>query len=273
MGGIDAELEAFCLTHQLELVGGLDGGTTAAVVLVVDRAGQRKVLKILLKPSWFGPQDLWAAAVGTAVAPAVQLCRGRMILMDYVEGPIEAGRLGDDALGEMVELLVRVHGASLAGGWASDIPALGIGSWTASATARLTCADPRRGLVFAAALAKSAPCLTAPRQPVLLHGDLHSGNVLCSPDGLRLIDPMPVHGSPGFDFSRWATDPARGPGALGRLAALADAGCGGLEELVRWGALSSGMHLGFYLTQGEDPVRLACAEATFDAITEALLGS
>jgi streptomycin 6-kinase len=95
--------------------------------------------------------------------------------------------------------------------------------------------------------------------PVLLHGDLHPGNVLCGGDarGLVAIDPRPCVGDPAFDAVDWIFWPVAEPGvwaarsvelasvlgcdserlwswcaAFAPLLAAREAACGGAAELV-----------------------------------------
>lgn len=49
----------------------------------------------------------------------------------------------------------------------------------------------------------------APHTPVLLHGDLHAGNVLRDGDGWRAIDPKPLVGDPAFDPAQALRDALR----------------------------------------------------------------
>lgn len=59
--------------------------------------------------------------------------------------------------------------------------------------------DPR---LMAASRAASLE-LAAEGPRVLLHGDLHPGNVLAGDDGLYVIDPRPCVGDPAFDAVDW----------------------------------------------------------------------
>ncbi|QFZ24680.1 aminoglycoside phosphotransferase [Saccharothrix syringae] len=69
---------------------------------------------------------------------------------------------------------------------------------------------------------------------VLLHGDLHPGNVLTGPAGLVAIDPRPCVGDPCFDVVDFALDAAGREGVARRAPRLA-AACGlDPERLAEW---------------------------------------
>ncbi|GAA3462952.1 phosphotransferase [Saccharothrix longispora] len=61
------------------------------------------------------------------------------------------------------------------------------------------------------------------RPRVLLHGDLHLGNVLVGPRGLVAIDPRPCVGDPCFDVVDYVLDGARHEGVTARAAEVAAA--------------------------------------------------
>lgn len=69
---------------------------------------------------------------------------------------------------------------------------------------------------------------------VLLHGDLHPGNVLVGPRGLVAIDPRPCVGDPCFDVVDFALEAAGREGVADRSARLAEA-CGlDPDRLLGW---------------------------------------
>jgi streptomycin 6-kinase len=90
--------------------------------------------------------------------------------------------------------------------------------------------------------------LRHPAGDVVLHGDLHHGNVLdFGPRGWLAIDPKPLHGDPGFDVATILCNPdaatALAPGRLERTVAVIAAEAQLTEDRVlrwalAWGALS-----------------------------------
>ena len=107
--------------------------------------------------------------------------------------------------------------------------------------------DPDGMLADAAKTAEEL--LAHPSADVVLHGDLHHGNVLHFGErGWLAIDPKPLHGDPGFDVANILCNPdaavALRPGRLERTVAIIAAETGMPERRVlawalAWGARSS----------------------------------
>lgn len=103
--------------------------------------------------------------------------------------------------------------------------------------------------LFAVAARVAEELLQHPDGDVVLHGDLHHGNVLdFGPRGWLAIDPKPLHGDPGFDVANILCNPdaatALAPGRLERAVAVIAAETGLSENRVlrwalAWGALST----------------------------------
>ncbi|WP_431220282.1 aminoglycoside phosphotransferase family protein [Leifsonia xyli] len=103
--------------------------------------------------------------------------------------------------------------------------------------------------LFAQAGAVAEDLLADPVGDVVLHGDLHHGNVLdFRPGGWRAIDPKPLHGDPGFDVANILCNPdastALVPGRLERTVAVIAAETSAPERRVlrwalAWGGLSA----------------------------------
>lgn len=100
----------------------------------------------------------------------------------------------------------------------------------------------------AEAAAVAAELLEHPAGDVVLHGDMHHGNVLDFARGWLAIDPKPLHGDPGFDVANILCNPDAGvalaPGRLERTVAVIAAETGMtprrvLEWGLAWGALSA----------------------------------
>lgn len=124
---------------------------------------------------------------------------------------------------------------------------------------------------LARARATAMALLAAPQDQVLLHGDIHHGNVLdFGPDGWLAIDPWGYWGERGADYGdilrnpdiARVTEPGRfdlGLSQITRLAALPP------ERLLRWVHAQAGLAAAWELEDGHDPARsfavLALAEA------------
>ena len=114
--------------------------------------------------------------------------------------------------------------------------------------------------------------LAAPREPCVLHGDLHHGNVLdFGPGGWRAIDPKGLIGERGFDFATLfrnpdGADPSR-PVAIvperfrRRVDVVAEAAGMERDRLLRWVLASAGLSAAWSLEDGLSPeVALTMAE-------------
>jgi streptomycin 6-kinase len=133
--------------------------------------------------------------------------------------------------------------------------------------AELESAAARHGGVLIQAAAAARELLAAPRDIVVLHGDLHHGNVLdAGPRGWLAIDPKGLVGERGFDFANTFCNPdeavATAPGRLACQATVV-AAAAGLERgrLLKWILAYAGLSAAWTLGDGEEPtLALAVAE-------------
>lgn len=107
----------------------------------------------------------------------------------------------------------------------------------------------------------------APQDVVVLHGDIHHGNILdFGPRGWLAIDPKRLIGERGFDFANIFCNPdmevATEPGRLARQATVV-AEAAGLERrrLLKWILAWAGLSAAWYVSDGVKPeLDLAVAE-------------
>lgn len=115
------------------------------------------------------------------------------------------------------------------------------------------------GGVLRQSLETAGELLNAPVDSVVLHGDLHHGNVLDGgPRGWLAIDPKGLSGERAFDFANIFCNPDAGVAtAPGRLAAQASvvAKAAGLDRhrLLRWILAYAGLSAAWSLADGDDP--------------------
>ena len=127
--------------------------------------------------------------------------------------------------------------------------------------------------LFRAALEIASPLLEAPESEVVLHGDIHHGNVLHDPvRGWLAIDPKGLVGDRGFDFANILCNPtaalARAPGRLAAQAGVVAAISGlSLRRVLQWTAAYAGLSAAWsaestpeQATDGLAMARLAQAE-------------
>ncbi len=172
----------------------LSDGTEA--VLKLEKPGQGVEAQAAALATWNGE--------GAVRLLRVDAARGALLRERLAPGtPLtvlcETGR-DDAATGALAGLMRRLHRPVPADGLFADAH-----GWIRAIEA---CRDPRldpalrdRALGLYRALNASAP------PPVLLHGDLHHGNVLRDGAGWRAIDPFGAIGEPAFDTGTLLSNP------------------------------------------------------------------
>ncbi|APA68261.1 aminoglycoside phosphotransferase family protein [Janthinobacterium sp. 1_2014MBL_MicDiv] len=175
-----------------------------------------------------------------------------------------AGEAGDAAAtGILCAVAARLHAPRPV---APALPALS-GCFAALATAAA------HGGVFSACHAVAQDLLAAPQDSVVLHGDLHHGNVLDGgARGWLAIDPKGYVGERGFDFANILCNPdaalATAPGRLQRQVSVI-AGEARLDpaRLVAWVAAWAGLSAAWHLEDGTPPqTALAVAAIALGAL-------
>jgi streptomycin 6-kinase len=120
-------------------------------------------------------------------------------------------------------------------------------------------AESAHGGVFASAARAARELLAAPRDPVVLHGDLHHDNVLDGgARGWLAIDPKGVFGERGFDYANLFRTPdaaiALAPGRMSRQADIAAAAADlDRRRLLTWIHAYAGLGAAWSLGGGDDP--------------------
>ncbi len=149
-------------------------------------------------------------------------------------------------------------------------PLVPLGRWFRA----LEPAAAAHGRVLARAAATARELLADPRDVVVLHGDLHHGNVLdFGARGWLAIDPKGLVGERGFDFANLFCNPdlrtATSPGRLARQTGVV-ATAARLERgrLLRWILAWAGLSAAWSLEEGDDPaLALAVAELAVGELT------
>jgi streptomycin 6-kinase len=194
--------------------------------------------------------------------------RDEALLLERATGPRDLVRMvadghDDEATRTICLAAERIHEASGLVLDRADPPELvDLATWFRELFANADSLGPqhRRGADVAATL------LDEPRDPVVLHGDLHHGNVLDFGErGWLAIDPKGLVGEAGFDYCNLLCNPsherALQPGRLERqFGVVVEAS--GIERsrlarwLVAWCALSS-----TWFALDDDPARAASTTA------------
>jgi streptomycin 6-kinase len=111
--------------------------------------------------------------------------------------------------------------------------------------------------IFPTCAAVAARLLQSPRDVVVLHGDIHHGNVLdFGVRGWLAIDPKHVVGERGFDYVNLFCNPelatVRAPGRLTRqLEVVAEAAGLERERLLQWIVAYAGLSAAWFLEDGD----------------------
>ena len=128
-------------------------------------------------------------------------------------------------------------------------------------------AAARHGGILGQAHAAAHGLLSGPRDVVVLHGDLHHGNVLdFGPRGWLAIDPKGLLGERGFDFANIFCNPdaevATAPGRLARrVDVVGEAASLERGRLLRWVLAYAGLSAAWTLgDDGDASLALAVAE-------------
>ena len=229
-----------------------DPVTTASSTLTPVRTegGAPAMLKVAHIDEEIRGADLLAALDGHGVARVIER-NGPAVLLERATGRrelvamVEAGQ-DDEATRIICDAAARIHAASADVLDADDPPELvDLSTWFRHlfSQGRELGAFHRRGADVAERL------LADPRDPVVLHGDLHHGNVLDFGErGWLAIDPKGLLGDAEFDVCNLLCNPsherALEPGRLERqfgvvVAATGFAPARVADWLVAWCALSS----------------------------------
>ncbi len=158
----------------------------------------------------------WWAGDGAA---RVLVIDGPAVLLERVSGPASLAAMARSGLDDEATRILCATAARLHAPRATPPPEtlVPLASWHRS----LAQAAEREGGVFAEAWAVAERLLAEPRDPVVLHGDLHHDNVLDGGErGWLAIDPKGLIGERGFEFANLFRNPgedrALEPGRLRR---------------------------------------------------------
>jgi streptomycin 6-kinase len=197
----------------------------------------------------------------------------RVLLLERIAGPRTLAAMvaaGDDDEASRI-LWAAVAGRLHAPRRSSPPELVPLSRWFEA----LAPAARRQGGLLAEADAAARALLADPRDTLVLHGDIHHGNVLdAGARGWLAIDPKGLFGERTFDFVNILRNPdaatALAPGRFDRqVHLLADAAGLDRQRLLKWTLTFAGLSASWHLADGE-PADLDLAIAGFAA---AALGS
>ena len=204
----------------------------------------------------------WWCAQG---AVPVLACQGVALLMERTPGKslAEMSRSGDDTQASRIicQVAANLHMVR----HKAPPKLIPLTCWFDE----LSAAALNYGGVLRECLLSSIDLLQQPQDTVILHGDLHHGNVLDFGDrGWLAIDPKALLGERGFDFANIFCNPDfKTATAAGRMAqqvsVVSEAAKLNRRRLLKWVLAYAGLSAAWSLNSGQDPqVALAIAELT-----------
>ena len=237
-------------THSSDLLPALKDGVP--VMLKIARPEEERSGALLMK--WWGGQG----------AACVLELEGDALLMERATGPRSLSamvRNGDEdgASRILCSVASELH-APRGKPPQSLIP---LSRWFGA----LFSSTEQHGRLLAEAAATAKELLANQRDVVVLHGDVHHGNVLdFGPRGWLAIDPKGLIGERTFDFVNLLRNPETGvalaPGRFARqVGVIADAARLDRRRLLQWTIAFTGLSAAWFLGDGKAPdVDMAVAE-------------
>ena len=238
--------------------------TNTSRLLPVRRNGVPAMLKIATEPEERRGADTmtWWDGDGAAHVLAHE---GDALLMERAEGSTSLEKMAlsgrdDEATQIMCQVAARLHAPRMRPLPSSLVP---LPEWFAA----LEPGAARHGGILERAAVMARHLLAEPRDIVVLHGDIHHGNILdFGSQGWLAIDPKGLLGERAFDFVNILRNPnaqvALAPGRFSRQAtALADAAGLDRTRLLQWTLAFTGLSAAWILDDGDQPdLDLAVAE-------------
>lgn len=259
--------------QRWELVADGDAITThSSRLLPVRRDGQAAMLKLPSTPDERAGAALMPWWEGNGAARVLEHDEQGALLLERAEDPEEltrVARLDDDAATRVLCSVAAVlHAPRRRPPPSTLVP---LSRWFEP----LFPAARRLGGVLKDAAAAAEKLLSTPRDVVVLHGDLHHGNVMRFGErGWLAIDPKGLLGERGFDFANIFCNPleafAAAPERLAhRSWVVAEAAGLERERLLHWVLAYTGLSAAWYLEEdGEELAVLRVGEAALREIRD-----
>lgn len=238
--------------------------TRSSCLLPVRRDGMPAMLKIAMEAEERrgGDTMIWWSGEGAARVFAHE---GDALLMERAEGTsslVEMARSGrdDEATRIMCQVAARLHAPKMRPLPATLVP---LPEWFAA----LAPGAARHGGILNLASDMARHLFADPRDIVVLHGDIHHGNILdFGSRGWLSIDPKGLLGERAFDYVNILRNPddetATVPGRFARQATvIANAAKLDRVRLLQWTLAFTGLSAAWILDDGDEPtLDLAVAE-------------
>jgi streptomycin 6-kinase len=227
--------------------------TRSSDLLPVRRAGMPAMLKIAREAEerWGGLLMDWWGGDGAARVLAQE---GDALLLERATGQGSLVEMAGNGRDDQATRIICAVAARLHAPRRRSPPSLiPLPRWFEA----LEPAAARHGGILRLAAAIARELLAKPSDVVVLHGDIHHGNVLdFGARGWLAIDPKRLLGERGFDFTNLFCNPdlaiATAPGRLARQATIVAEAAGlDRERLLRWILAWAGLSAAWLLEDGE----------------------
>ena len=231
--------------------------THSSHLLPVRHQGEAAMLKVAhAAEERRGPLMQWWDGDGTARTLAYE---GDALLMERAVGTrsltaLAHGGRDDEASRILCAVATRLHARRTA---APPPDLIALPDWFAA----LAPAAARHGGILTVAAETARSLFADPQEAIVLHGDIHHGNVLdFGPDisggGWLAIDPKGLIGERGFDFANIFCNPdaevATAPGRLARqVGVVAEAARIERSRLLQWIVAYAGLSAAWHLDDGD----------------------
>jgi len=232
--------------------------TPTSRLLPVRRSGSPAMLKLAVHPEEQRGNRLMTQWDGNGAA-RVLMHAGDAILMERAAQGISLADLArngrdDEASRIICATVVRLHAR---GKPPPDLvkDLIALTRWFES----LKHAADRHGGILRLCATTASELLATPKDVMILHGDIHHGNVLdFGPRGWLVIDPKGLIGEHVFDYANLFCNPdaqtATSPGRLARQAdVVATAAALDRSRLLRWILAYAGLSAAFSIEDGASP--------------------
>jgi len=246
----DPYLEAWNLTPDGEAITTNYGG-----LLPVTRDGESLMLKLAFEPEERRGSGLMIWYAGEGAARGLEY-DGAALLMERVTGPRSLGDMARSGADDEATRLLCEVAATLHAPRDRPLPELvPLEPWF---SALWPVAEARGGLLGRAADAARV-LLATERDRVVLHGDLHHGNVLDGAErGWLAIDPKGLHGERAFDFVNILRNPdidtSLIPGRFIRqIDVIAEAADLDRTRFLMWVVAFTGLSAAWIINDGQEP--------------------
>jgi streptomycin 6-kinase len=230
--------------------------TTTSRLLPVRHDGVPAMLKVATEPEERRGADTMAWWDGEGAAH-VLAHEGDALLMERAEGSTSLEKMArsgrdDEATRIMCQVAAKLHAPRIHPLPSSLVP---LPEWFAA----LGPAAEQHGGILEQAAATARQLLAEPRDIVVLHGDIHHGNILdFGSQGWLTIDPKGLLGERTFDFVNILRNPdakvALTPGRFSRqVTVVAEAAGLDRTRLLQWTLAFTGLSAAWILGDGDQP--------------------